>query len=139
MTAPDTRALRTVALAATQGTWDAVCMGSEGYRVLAPNPDSPIRRIVVAIIGHEKWETDKANSEYVGTFGPATVLDLLDRIERLEMQVELDERPCGQRAVLTRNGGPVSGAYTSGTCTEVRGHRHQHRDADGITWQESVR
>lgn len=125
MTALDLVVLRKTAEAATAGRWDAVVMGSEGYRVLAANPDRPLRRIVVAIVGHEKWDTDRANAEYIGTFDPVTVLELLDRIEQHEAP------PCGQVSALLVG-------RLSGPCV-VRGRHTDHRAGNGDTWVESVR
>lgn len=125
MSAVDLSALRKAAEAATRGTWDAQVMGSEGYRVLAPNPDSPVRRIVVAIVGHEKWETDRANAEYIAAAGPEVVLELLDRLEQHEGE------PCGQVSALMVG-------RLSGPCT-VRGRHTEHRADNGDEWIESVR
>lgn len=133
MTALDLAALRKVAEAATPGEWDASCIGSEGYHLMATNTDGPKRRIVVARCTYEKWETDRANAEHIAAFHPATVLALLDLIESAP-------RPalCGQRAVRTE-GRPDAGGYLTGACALSHGHTGAHQDVEGFGWIESVR
>jgi hypothetical protein len=85
----DMARLRALAETATPGPWTENVLGSEGYDVRA-NPDpsgNPIRRIRVAKFGYEKWETDRANAEYVAAFDPPTVLALLDRVETAESTI----------------------------------------------------
>lgn len=88
-------------------------MGSEGYRVLAANPDHPKRRIVVAIVGHEQWETDRANAEHIAAFDPPTALQLLDGIDQvLELCDTWDALSKGPTPTTTRIRSAINGRHS---------------------------
>jgi hypothetical protein len=64
-----------------------------------------------------------------------------DATARVTALLAADAAVCGQRAAAISNayydtGGP---AYYTKPCIRPRGHGTHHEDADGYTWQESVR
>jgi hypothetical protein len=79
------------AQAATPGPWRADVLGSEGYAVTTVNGVKPVpkqtgrlrRPIRVARCGHEDWDTDKANAEFIAAASPDVVSDLCQTLLRL--------------------------------------------------------
>lgn len=93
----DADRLRDLAMEATAGPWTAEALGSEGYAVRGPS--APVagtrgvqRRPWLARCGWEKWETDRANAEFIAACDPATILTLLDRLDRAERRNPPDRR-----------------------------------------------
>jgi len=98
-------ALRERAEKATPGPWEESVLGSEGYAVMAANPNGGLRRVRVSRHGYEDWDTDKANAEYVASMHPAVALAVatwLDSHADIHVLRTCDERlvvPCPALAV----------------------------------------
>jgi hypothetical protein len=75
--------MRQRAEAASDGPWEALALGSEGYAVLAERPAEDRRRsrLRVARLGWEDWDTDRANAEHIASWPPAVAVAVADWLD----------------------------------------------------------
>lgn len=76
-----TAQIREMAGKATEGPWDATCMGSEGYHVHELIPRRGKRRRRTALCTYEDWETDKANATFIASMSPDIAILIADAID----------------------------------------------------------
>lgn len=76
------RLMQERAEAATEGPWDAMVLGSEGYLVLRSNGTVRDRgRHRVGRFGLKDWDSDKADAEYVASMHPLVALAVADWLD----------------------------------------------------------
>jgi hypothetical protein len=98
---PETRDLRDAARmmrldadAATGGTWQHMCMGSEGCLV---SNDGKLRdRKRIAFFGEKEWLADHADAGYVTSMQPGVGRMLADLLDKLAWMGELDPEQLGR-------------------------------------------
>ena len=79
----NTKKLRELAEAATQGEWEA---GAMSLGVYTPATNKPIA--VLYDSGGDDFENQKANAGYIAAANPAAIIALLDRLEVAELDAK---------------------------------------------------